>query len=77
MSPHFPDYKYRDIVKILKNLRFVLLRTTKSSHEIWYRKLDNKYTTVPNHGSKSLKRKTIKSIIEDTGLKVEDFVKQK
>ena len=72
MGKDFPDLKYKDIAKISKNLGFVNIRNA-GSHEIWYSEIENKYVTIPNHGAKSLKRKTIKSIFEDIGITIKNF----
>jgi predicted RNA binding protein YcfA (HicA-like mRNA interferase family) len=42
-------FKYRQIVKRLKQLGFVFDRQAAGSHEIWYNPDTNRYTTIPNH----------------------------
>lgn len=64
MGQRFPQANYRDIVKVAKKLGFSFYRQAKGSHEIWYRP-NGRYTTIPHHGSKSIKRKTLKSIFDD------------
>jgi predicted RNA binding protein YcfA (HicA-like mRNA interferase family) len=73
--PKFPDLKYRDIVKILKLVNFEFYRNAKGNHKVWRRLSDSLHTIVPDHGNKSLKRKTIKSILEDIGITLEELKK--
>ena len=72
MSKEFPDFKYKDIIKIAKKLGFVFIRKA-GSHEIFKNETPNKFVTIPNHGSKSLKRKTVKSIFEDMGVTIKNY----
>ncbi|OGZ17896.1 MAG: hypothetical protein A2V72_02985 [Candidatus Nealsonbacteria bacterium RBG_13_37_56] len=77
MGKKFPVANYRQIVRIAKKLGFYFCRRTKGSHEIWRRDLDGRQTTIPNHGSKPLKRKTLKSILSDFNISPEEFLKIK
>lgn len=72
MSSKIPAFKYREIEKRLRKLGFVLYRQGKGSHEIW-RHPDGRWTTVPNHGSKTISRRTMKSILDDIGMNGDDF----
>ncbi|HFQ94087.1 MAG TPA: addiction module toxin, HicA family [Anaerolineae bacterium] len=72
MSSKIPAFKYREIVKRLRKLGFVLYRQGKGSHEIW-RHPDGRWTTVPNHGSKTISQRTMKSILDDIGMNGDDF----
>ena len=65
MGGIFSIASYRAIARVAKKLGFALCRQAKGSHEIWRREHDGRQTTIPNHGSKDLKRKTIKTIIID------------
>ncbi|MCD6565984.1 MAG: type II toxin-antitoxin system HicA family toxin [Bacteroidales bacterium] len=42
-------FPYRVIIKRLKLFGFEFLRQAAGSHEIWYNKKTNRYTTIPNH----------------------------
>lgn len=77
MSGKFPVANYRQVVKAARKLGFCLCRQAKGSHEIWRRDFDGRQTTIPNHGSKPLKRKTLKSILKDFGVKPEKFLRLK
>lgn len=73
MGEHFPAIKDKDVIKIARKLGFVYYRQAKRSHEIWRRAKDSRYTTIPRHSGKILKRKTLKSIIEDFDISVKEF----
>jgi predicted RNA binding protein YcfA (HicA-like mRNA interferase family) len=75
MSKRFPCANYRDVVKVAKKLGFYFCRQAKGSHEIWRRDSDNRYTTLVNHGSKAIKRKTLKAIFEDLQISADEFMK--
>lgn len=42
-------FRYRDIIKRLKKFGFILDRQATGSHEIWYNRETENYTTIPNH----------------------------
>lgn len=69
----FPAYTYRKIIKKLKKLGFVFDRQAKGSHELWYNPQTHRRVLVAHHRGKVLKRKTLKSIIVETGLSVKEF----
>lgn len=75
MSKRFPAVTYRNMAKVAHKLGFYLYRRTKGSHEIWRRDKDHRYTTLPNHDSHVLKRKTLKSILNDLQITLEDLRK--
>lgn len=75
MGIKFPDANYRQVAKVAKGLGFYLERHGKGSHEVWKRSIDSRFTTIPNHGRKSLKRKTLKAILEDLSISAEEFLK--
>lgn len=77
MGTRFPTANYRQVAKVARSLGFYLLRQGKGSHEVWKRDSDNRFTTIPNHGKKELKRKTLKSILEDLQILPEEFLKLK
>ncbi|MBU4331873.1 type II toxin-antitoxin system HicA family toxin [Patescibacteria group bacterium] len=75
MSKRFPTANYKDVIRIAKKLGFYFSSEGPGSHEIWRRNSDNQRITVPNHGKKDIKRKTLKSIITDFGISSEKFIK--
>jgi len=77
MGKDFPAEKYRDIAKVAKLLGFYFYRQAKGSHEIWRRDKDGRQTTIPKHGAKDIKRRTIKAIFEDFEISAGEFIKLK
>ncbi|MBI2339143.1 MAG: type II toxin-antitoxin system HicA family toxin [Deltaproteobacteria bacterium] len=75
MSVHFPVVTSKEIIKVLEKIGFVFVRQTGSSHAIYRRPSDNRRTVVPVHSSTQIKRRTLKSILTDAGLTVEDLRK--
>ena len=77
MSGKFPAVTDRQIIKVARKLGFCFYRQAKGSHEIWRRDSDKRYTTIPRHKGKIIKRKTLKSILNDFGISIEKFNKLK
>lgn len=69
----FPVANYREVSRVATKLGFYLCRRAKGSHEIWRRDSDGRQTTIPNHSSKSIKRRTLKSILDDFQISAEEF----
>nr|WP_078129739.1 type II toxin-antitoxin system HicA family toxin [Leptospira alexanderi] len=57
----------KQIIELLKENGFVLERQGKGSHVIYTK--DNLTVSVPIHGKKDLKLKTLNSILKQAGLK--------
>jgi len=70
------DFKYRDIVKILKKFGFEFLRQAAGSHEIWFNPATNRYTTIPNHPGDMLEG-TLRAILKQADIKPDDFLRKK
>jgi predicted RNA binding protein YcfA (HicA-like mRNA interferase family) len=77
MGERFPVATYRDMVRVAKKLGFFFFRSAKGGHEIWRRPSDGRYTTIPRWGSRALKRKTVKSILNDFCIEPAEFIKLK
>ncbi len=75
MSSKFPAVKSTDVIKVLRKIGFEFKRQSGSNHAIYFRASDKKRTTVPVHSGKTIKRKTLWSILSDTGLTMEEFKK--
>ncbi len=73
MSHRFPAASSDEVVSALIKIGFRFKRQAGSSHAIYFREADGKRTTVPIHPGKTLKRKTLKSIISDAGLTTSEF----
>jgi predicted RNA binding protein YcfA (HicA-like mRNA interferase family) len=66
-------FTYRDTVKKLKAAGFEFDRYAKGSHEIWKNTKTKKRTTIPNHPG-SLPDGTLRAIIKQSGIEVEEFL---
>ncbi len=73
MSTHFPNVTAKQMIRVLEKIGFVFARQTGSSHAIYKRLSDGKRTVVPYHAGVSIKRRTLKSILHDAGLTVEEL----
>ena len=69
--PKIKPLKYREAIKKLRKLGFVFRRGTGGSHEIWWNENLKKTCVVPHH--REIKPGTIRNIIEQVGIRVEDF----
>ena len=75
MSPKFPAMTSDEIISTLKKIGFRFKRQSGSSHAIFFRESDGKRTNVPIHKGKIVKRKTLKSILADASLTIDEFIK--
>jgi len=71
--PKFPALTDKQIIKKLRKAGFRFYRYAKGNHEMWVRDIDGKTAIVPRHPGKIIKRKTLKDIIEATGLSTKEF----
>jgi predicted RNA binding protein YcfA (HicA-like mRNA interferase family) len=67
-------YKYREIIRVLKKFGFEFYRQAVGSHEIWYNPLTRRFTTIPNH-SGDMPEGTLKEILKQAGIEVDDFIR--
>jgi predicted RNA binding protein YcfA (HicA-like mRNA interferase family) len=65
--------KYREVVERLRRHGFVFDRQAKGSHEIWYNPKTKRRTTVPHHPG-DIPRGTLRAIITQTGISVDEFL---
>jgi predicted RNA binding protein YcfA (HicA-like mRNA interferase family) len=68
-----PPLKYRVVIKKLRKLGFAFRRATGSSHEVWWNEKTKKTCVVSHHYE--ISSGTLKSIINQAGIKPEDFLK--
>ncbi len=66
-------FKYRQVVKKLKQLGFQFDRQAAGSHEIWCNPTTKRYTTIPNH-PEDLPEGTLRVILKQAGVAPEDFL---
>jgi predicted RNA binding protein YcfA (HicA-like mRNA interferase family) len=69
-----PSIRARELVRIAESLGFDFDRQ-RGSHAVYYRDTDHRRIVIPLHGSKDLKPGTLRGIINDMGLTVEEFTK--
>lgn len=73
MSPkRFPAVEAKEVIKVLQKVGFQIARQS-GSHVILKRAKDNRRTIVPVHAKKILKRKTLKAILVDADLTLDEF----
>ena len=68
-------FRYREIVKRLKQLGFEFDRQAAGSHEIWFNPETRRYTTIPNHPG-DMPEGTLRAILRQAGIEPEMFVKK-
>jgi predicted RNA binding protein YcfA (HicA-like mRNA interferase family) len=68
------DLTYRDVTRRLEKLGFRFYRQGKGSHELWVRDSDGRVVPVPHHRGKAIRRGTVRAIIRETGVPVEEFM---
>ena len=69
-------FRYRDIVKRLKELGLQFDRQARGSHEIWFNPATHRYTTIPNHPG-DMPEGTLRAILKQVGISPEEFLQKK
>ncbi|MEP9411766.1 MAG: type II toxin-antitoxin system HicA family toxin [Candidatus Brocadia sp.] len=70
---NLPSLKPIEVIHKLRKAGFVFDRHAKGSHEIWYNPTTRGRTVIPNHPGKDVPRGTLRAIIREAGLTVEEF----
>jgi len=65
--------RYRELVKRLRKLDCEYVRPGAGSHRIWWNPTLDRYTTIPDWGSKDIRPGTLRSILRDLGLTRREF----
>jgi len=68
--PKLPRIKPRDAIKALERAGFVFMRQ-KGSHKLYMK--ENSSVTISYH-NKNMKPKTLRSVIKQSGLELEEFI---
>ena len=71
MGERFPVCTAREVVRVLRSNHFQLI-SQKGSHQKW-RHPDGRQVIVADHGNKPIPRGTLKSIVEGSGVSVDEF----
>ena len=66
-------FKYREVIKRLKQLGFEFDRQAAASHEIWFNPTSNRYTTIPNHPG-DMPEGTLRAILKQSGIEAVEFL---
>lgn len=69
-------FRYRDIVRRLKQFGFEFDRQAAGSHEIWFNPQNHRYTTLPNHPG-DMPEGTLRAILRQAGIEPDEFLKKK
>lgn len=70
---HLPSIKPNEVIRKLRKAGFLFDRHAKGSHEIWFNPATRRYTVVPNHPGKDVPKGTLRAIVRESGLSVEEF----
>ena len=62
------------IIRKLKKAGFIFDRQAKGSHEIWYNPNTRRRVILPNHPGKDVPARTLRSIVNQSGLSDDEFV---
>lgn len=71
--PKLPVIKARELLKTLKKLGFY--KNHQSGSHIQLKHPDGRRTTIPYHPTQEIRRGTLKAIINDIDMTVEEFIK--
>lgn len=66
-------FRYREIIKRLKQLGFEFDRQAAGSHEIWFNPETHRYTTIPNHPG-DMPEGTLRAILKQAGVEQDRFL---
>ena len=70
--PKPPTAHAREVVRVAESIGFVFDRQ-RGSHAVYVRSTDSRRIIIPMHGGKDLKPGTLRGIINDMGLTIEEF----
>jgi predicted RNA binding protein YcfA (HicA-like mRNA interferase family) len=73
VTPKQPAATAKDLVRVAEGLGFAF-RRQRGSHAIYVRQSDQARVVIPMHKGE-LKRKTLRAIIQDLKISVEEFAK--
>jgi len=68
-------FRYREVIRRLKELGFEFDRQAAGSHEIWFNGQSNCYTTIPNH-SGDMPEGTLRAILRQAGVDPDQFLER-
>lgn len=65
--------KYKEVIKKARKAGFFFRRKTSGTHEVWWSEKKRRTAVIPHH--KEIRIGTLRSIIRQMGLSVEEFKK--
>lgn len=68
------ELSYREVTKRLRRLGFRFYRQGKGAHELWVRDADGRVVPVPRYKGKNIRKGTVRAIIREVGVSVEEFM---
>ena len=68
-----PSLTARDLIRVVEKLGFAFDRQ-RGSHAVYIRRADHRRLVIPVHKGRDLKPGTLRGLISDMGLSVEEFV---
>ncbi len=68
------ELTYLEVTNRLKFFGFRFYRQGKGSHELWVRDNDGLVIPVPHHRGKTIRKGTIRAIIREINITVEEFM---
>ena len=71
--PKPPAIRAREVVRVAESIGFIFDRQ-RGSHAVYYRAIDKRRVAIPMHGTKDLKPGTLRAIINDMGMSIEEFI---
>ena len=66
-------FKYREVVKRLRQFGYAFDRPGPGSHEIWRHTKTGRKVTIPRH-NKDMAEGTLRAILREAGIPVDDFL---
>ena len=66
-------FKYKEVIRKLKNLGFNFDRQASGSHEIWCNIQTRKWITIPNHPG-DIPEGTLRAILKAANVTLSDFL---
>jgi predicted RNA binding protein YcfA (HicA-like mRNA interferase family) len=69
-----PSVTARELIRVAEKLGFVFDRQ-KGAHAVYLRQADRRRLVVPVHKGRDLKPGTLRGLIDDMGLSVDEFAK--
>ncbi len=71
--PKIPSLKPRQVINVLLKKGFIE-RNTSGSHHIFKHSDSGKIVSIPVHGGHDIKKGTLRNIIRQSGMSVEEFL---